>query len=227
MQLWKRFSAVVLVVGLCIGAAPLATQTSPMRVDDVSSLLRSGIPEATIARMLGTFCLQDALSADAKARLVIAGATSPFLDRLAGAGCAARGTASSTLVQASPREPKTHVVKMLGDREGYRYDPADLTIRANDLVRFELVSGGPHNVAFDPASLSREARVAIGAGIPNPMMELVTQMLLDAGESVTISFAGVPPGTYEFISTPHLVMGQKGRIRVLAAGEGPTGRFPD
>jgi len=108
----------------------------------------------------------------------------------------------------------THVVAMTGDDKGYRFEPAAITIKTGDAIKFEFVAMGPHNVAFDPATLSPEAKAALIAGIPNPMMELSTQMLLNAGESVTINFANVPAGTYEAICTPHLAMGMKIAITV-------------
>lgn len=108
----------------------------------------------------------------------------------------------------------THVVQMLGDEKGYRFEPANITIKTGDAIRFEMVSGGPHNVAFDAATLSPEAKAALIAGLPNPMAELSSQMFLNPGESVTINFANVPAGSYEYVCTPHLAMGMKGVITV-------------
>jgi len=45
---------------------------------------------------------------------------------------------------------QTVEVKMVGDDKGYRFEPADIKIKAGDGVKFVMVSGGPHNVAFDP-----------------------------------------------------------------------------
>jgi plastocyanin len=108
----------------------------------------------------------------------------------------------------------THVVQMLGDDKGYRFEPTNITIKAGDAIKFDFISGGPHNVAFDAAALSPEAKAVLTAAIPNPMMELASQMLLQAGESVTINFAGVPAGTYEVICTPHIAMGMKMNVIV-------------
>jgi plastocyanin len=48
----------------------------------------------------------------------------------------------------------THEVKMIGDAQGYRFDPANITVKAGDGIKFTTVNGGPHNVAFDPATVS-------------------------------------------------------------------------
>ena len=43
-------------------------------------------------------------------------------------------------------------VKMVGDAKGYRFEPANITVKSGDGIKFTVVSGGPHNVAFDPAT---------------------------------------------------------------------------
>ena len=60
------------------------------------------------------------------------------------AGAAATGT-------AMPITGKTWEVKMIGDGSTYKFDPADLTIKAGDGIKFTVVSTPPHNVAFDVA----------------------------------------------------------------------------
>jgi plastocyanin len=77
-----------------------------------------------------------------------------------------------------------------------------------------MVSGGPHNVAFDPATLSPEAKTALTANMPEQAGELSGKMLLNANEEYTVSFAGVPAGTYDFHCTPHLAMNMKGKITI-------------
>lgn len=108
----------------------------------------------------------------------------------------------------------THTVNMVGDGQGYRFEPAEITIKAGDGIKFVFVSGGPHNVAFDPATLSAEAKTALLANMPEQAGELAGKMLLNANEDYTISFAGVPAGSYDYFCTPHLAMGMKGKITV-------------
>ena len=108
----------------------------------------------------------------------------------------------------------THTVNMVGDGQGYRFEPAEITIKAGDGIKFVFVSGGPHNVAFDPATLSAEAKTALLANMPEQAGELAGKMLLTADEDYTISFAGVPAGSYDYFCTPHLAMGMKGKITV-------------
>ena len=51
-------------------------------------------------------------------------------------------------------------VKMIGDDKGYRFEPADITIKAGDAIKFVMVTGGPHNVAFDPATIPADVEGA-------------------------------------------------------------------
>lgn len=123
------------------------------------------------------------------------------------------GAAGATAAMA-PITGTTHTVRMVGDAQGYRFDPAQLTIKAGDGVKWEMVSGGPHNVAFDPAKVPAAAKGQLMANMPNQMGELSSQMFMNVGESYTVSFANIPAGTYEYICTPHLMNGMSGTITV-------------
>lgn len=115
---------------------------------------------------------------------------------------------------AAPITGTTHTINMVGDGQGYRFEPADITIKAGDGIKFVFVSGGPHNVAFDPSKLSPEAKAALIANMPEQAGELTGKMMLNAPEEYTISFANVPAGQYEYFCTPHLAMNMKGTITV-------------
>lgn len=105
-------------------------------------------------------------------------------------------------------------VQMIGDAKGYRFEPANITVKAGDAIKFTFVSGGPHNVAFDGTTLSADVKKALDANISTHMAELSSAMMLNAGESVTVSFAGIPAGKYNFHCTPHLAMNMKGVVTV-------------
>ena len=109
---------------------------------------------------------------------------------------------------------KTHEVKMIGDDKGYRFDPADITVKAGDGIKFIMVSGGPHNIAFDPATIPADVKPQLMANMPNQQAELSSPLFMNPNESYTISFANVKPGQYPYHCTPHLAMGMKGTITV-------------
>jgi plastocyanin len=110
--------------------------------------------------------------------------------------------------------PAVHVVRMTMNGTTARFEPATLTIRPGDQVRFVVASGAPHNVSFDPAKLPADVRRVLAAAMPNPIQPLAGPLLLNVGDSYTISFAGVKPGRYEFFCMPHVGMAMKGTVVV-------------
>ena len=125
---------------------------------------------------------------------------------------AAAPAASAAGIAAMPATGKTVEIKMVGDEKGYRFEPADVTIKVGDAVKFTVVSAQPHNIAFH--SVPAESRAQLQANLPEAMGDMMGKMLLTAAESYTISFAGVKPGKYEYNCTPHLANNMKGTITV-------------
>ena len=123
------------------------------------------------------------------------------------------GTAAGS-ASAAPITGTTHVVRMVGDAQGYRYEPANITVKQGDGIRFDMVSGGPHNVAFNPADIPADVKPQLSANMPNQMTELSSPMMMNAGENYTISFANIKPGAYNYHCTPHLAMNMRGVITV-------------
>jgi len=104
---------------------------------------------------------------------------------------------------------------MVGDAKGYRFKPANFTVKAGDGAKFVVVSGGPHNVAFDPATIPADVKAQLDANMGTDKMgELSSAMKMNPGESVTVSFAKIKPGQYPYHCTPHLALGMKGVITV-------------
>lgn len=110
--------------------------------------------------------------------------------------------------------PATHVVRMVMEGDKAAFEPAIVTIRPGDRVRFVVASGAPHNVAFDPARTPADMQRLLRAAMPDPMQPLSGKLLLADGESYTISFAGARPGRYEFYCLPHVGMQMKGTLVV-------------
>jgi plastocyanin len=114
----------------------------------------------------------------------------------------------------APITGTTHEVKMYGDAKGYRFEPATLTIKSGDGVKYTLVDGGPHNVAFqnvtDPA-----VKAQLDANMPGQHMgELSSPMVMQPNEAYTVSFGKIPAGKYDYICVPHAAMNMKGSITV-------------
>jgi plastocyanin len=122
------------------------------------------------------------------------------------------GTMTVTGATRIPTAPP-HDVKLIHHGDHYTFEPSHLTVHTGDLVKFTLVSGGPHNVAFDAGQIPDPAEQALAAGMPDQMAPLASNLLKD-GDSYTISFAGVPAGSYPYFCMPHSGAGMKGSITV-------------
>jgi len=110
---------------------------------------------------------------------------------------------------------KTVTVNMVGDAKGYRFEPANITVKQGDGIKFVVVSGGPHNVGFDPATVPADVKAQLDANMGTDKMgELSSAMKTNAGESITVSFANIKPGQYPYHCVPHLALGMKGVITV-------------
>lgn len=131
------------------------------------------------------------------------------------------GTAATTpattggTAAMAPITGTTKTVNMVGDAKGYRFEPSTITVKQGDAVKFVVVSGGPHNVAFDPATIPADQKAQLDANMgTDKMSELSSNMKMNPGESVTVSFGNIKPGQYPFHCTPHLALGMKGTITV-------------
>ena len=136
-------------------------------------------------------------------------AAAPTADQQGAAPAPAGGTATA----AAPTGT-IHTVNMVGDANGYRYEPAELTVAPGDGVRFVMVSMGPHNVHFDSVAADNPARAQLDANIPNKMGELMSSYVTNPNEEIVVSFANVPAGRYPFVCDPHAAMNMRGAITV-------------
>lgn len=122
--------------------------------------------------------------------------------------------AAGAQTTATPVTGTVHQVRMVLDGQTYKYEPANLTIKQGDGVRWIMVSGAPHNVAFDPAKIPDDVEPTLSANMPDQQGPLSSRYLTQPNETYQMSFAGVKPGTYEYVCTPHSMMGMTGRITV-------------
>ena len=179
-----------------------------------------GIALLTSAAILGACGGEKTPAADTSAAATAttpAATTTPTTDSAATAAPAAGAAASAPAagaVAAAPATGKTHEVKMTGDATGYKFEPANITVEEGDAVKFIMVSGGPHNVAFQNVT-DAAAKAQLDANMSGAKMgELSSPMMMQPNEAYTISFAGVPAGKYDFTCTPHAAMNMKGVITV-------------
>lgn len=118
-------------------------------------------------------------------------------------------------VAMAPITGATKTVNMVGDAKGYRFEPANITVKQGDGIKFVVVSMGPHNVAFDPATIPADQKAQLDANMGTDKMgELSSNMKMNPGDAITISFAKIKPGQYPFHCVPHLALNMKGVITV-------------
>ncbi len=134
-------------------------------------------------------------------------ATTPEAPAAAPAAPAGGGTAAAVT-------GTVHEVRMVGDAQGFRFEPANTTVAPGDGVKFIMVSGAPHNVTFE--NVPDAAKAQLDANIPaaEKQGELSTRYYTNPNEEVTISFANIPAGTYNFVCVPHAPMNMRGSITV-------------
>jgi plastocyanin len=108
----------------------------------------------------------------------------------------------------------THDVSMVLEGSKYKFDPAELTIKAGDVVNFHNKSGGPHNVSFWADSIPGGAADVLKGSMPDQMAPLEGPLLTEPDAVYKVSFAGAPKGDYKFYCLPHLALGMHGKISV-------------
>jgi plastocyanin len=124
-------------------------------------------------------------------------------------------TAAGTAGVMAPITGTTHEVKMVGDAQGYRFEPANITVKQGDGIKWVMVSGGPHNVAFDAATVPADVKPQLDANMGTDKMgELSSNMKMNPGESITVSFANIKAGKYPYNCVPHIAMNMKGVVTV-------------
>jgi plastocyanin len=118
----------------------------------------------------------------------------------------------------APITGTTHEVKMVGDAKGFRFEPASISIKAGDGIKFTNMGGGPHNVSFDAATVPADVKAQLNANFGadrDPAGDLSSKLTaVTAGDAITVSFASIKPGTYNFFCLPHKMMGMTGTVTV-------------
>ena len=142
----------------------------------------------------------------------------------AAAACETRVAADVPAARAPRRAPgispravrgAIHTVTMQLDNEGYRFDPSYLTVAEGDGVRFQMISGVPHNVAFDDKFIPPGARAQLAANIAAlGGRDLAAPVVTTLDSAFIISTTGLPRGDYLFYCAPHRSLNMHGVLTV-------------
>ena len=120
-----------------------------------------------------------------------------------GAATPAAGGATATAT-AMPATGQTHEVKMIMDGNSYRFEPANITAKAGDAIRFTTTSGMPHNFGFDPANIPDDVEPQLRANMPAGSVDLESPYQNAVGESHVLSLGGIKAGKYDEIGRAHV-----------------------
>ena len=110
----------------------------------------------------------------------------------------------------------THVVQLIADagKDDYRFAPASLTVRPNDVIVFRVTTGAPHSIVFEGARLSPGVRGAINSAMPGRSGDLSSPLLTGVGKEYRMVVPQVPPGTYQYYCLPHRAYDMRGAITI-------------
>jgi manganese oxidase len=122
-------------------------------------------------------------------------------------------TAVSACANASA-EPIVHEVRILDDNGSMRFEPADIDVRAGDVVRYTYEGTLPHNVEFVRNAAPEGSE--LGDQWAGPY-------LMKAGDTYELKIDdGFRNGEYNYVCAPHVTMGMKGTLTVHGASETPA-----
>jgi plastocyanin len=133
-----------------------------------------------------------------------------------GAGAAASDRApSAAAAEPGAAGSAVHEVKMLETPAGdFVFEPAALTIRVGDVVRWVNVSGGMHNVAFYADRIPEGAAPLLDAAMPGRLTDLTGPLVEAPGQTYEVAFDDLPPGHYAYYCTPHEMLGMRAQLTV-------------
>lgn len=100
------------------------------------------------------------------------------------------------------------------DKEVYRFSPARVTARPGDVLLFKTVSGSPHSIVFEGASISGPAHEALNGSMSRRTGDLSSPLLTPNGSEYRIVVPALPPGRYEFFCLPHRAYDMRGVLQV-------------
>jgi len=142
-------------------------------------------------------------------------------------GLAAACQSSASAAPASPAAASTggllpqpvrgavHTVRMLLDNDGYRFEPSYLTVSEGAGARFVMISGVPHNVAFDEQFIPRATRAQLLANLSLiGGRDLASPVVVTLDSAFTVSTSGLEGGEYLFYCAPHRSLNMHGVITV-------------
>jgi plastocyanin len=113
----------------------------------------------------------------------------------------------SFTVSAAPASAGTVSVKMGSDSGMLVFEPANVTVKPGDTVKFVINKVPPHNVIFNPQLVPGQDK-ALAKSLSHPKMGM-------DGDTFEVTIpADAPAGDYSYFCAPHQGAGMVGKITV-------------
>lgn len=109
---------------------------------------------------------------------------------------------ASFVLSATPASAETYTVKMGTDSGMLQFEPATLTIKSGDTVKWVNNKLSPHNVVFDSSKMDDAVATKMSH----------KSLAFSPGESFQSTFS--EPGEYSYYCEPHRGAGMVGKIVV-------------
>ncbi len=104
------------------------------------------------------------------------------------------------------------------DRDRYGFDPARITVKPGDVLRFRVGSGAPHSIVFDSTGMTAADRSALNEAITDRMSLLSGPLLTSEGQVFELWVPRLSSGTYRFYCLPHRAYRAEGEM-IVDAGD--------
>ncbi|MEM6445313.1 MAG: plastocyanin [Cyanobacteria bacterium J06642_2] len=108
---------------------------------------------------------------------------------------------TSLALTARPAAAETYTVKMGSDQGALVFDPASITIKSGDTIKWVNNKAFPHNVVFDTKDTAIADKLSSKKLMASPT----------SSHEVTFD---VPAGEYSYFCTPHRGAGMAGKVIV-------------
>jgi len=119
------------------------------------------------------------------------------------------GAGTVALTAPAAERGAVHIVRLVARGDRYAFEPAEVVVQQDAVVRFVQTGFQPESVGFDPSGAGPEAEAFIvSSGIDRG------PLLTEPGGYYDVVLSGAPPGEYRFYSVPHRERGMVGRLIV-------------
>jgi len=130
--------------------------------------------------------------------------------------CGLAAVLAGSVPPAMGQARTSHLVRLVADsaERSYRFEPATVSARPNDVVIFRVESGSAHSVVFEGSGLAPQVRAALNRALPGRVGDLRGPLLIGEGTEYRVIVPAIPKGNYAFFCLPHRAYDMRGELKV-------------